>query len=263
MNIAIIGCGYVGKAAAKHWKLAGHAVTAVTRFSKRTDELKKDFDRVFPLDTFSLREALEGQECILLCVAPDASSTYADAYLGTAKALIQNLSGSCQTLLYTSSTSVYGNHHGTLVDENTICNADSENALILLETEKILLQACHSLITCCIFRLGEIIGPGRSLSDRLKRINGSSLPGIGSNPVNLSPLADIVSTFDFALIHRLTGIYNLCSDVHCTRKELYKQVCLEERLTEIVWDPSKKSIHSSSKIVSNAKLKAAGYTFLA
>ena len=46
MNIAILGCGYVGTAAAQHWQAAGHHVTATTTSPERVPELEAIAQRV-------------------------------------------------------------------------------------------------------------------------------------------------------------------------------------------------------------------------
>lgn len=261
MNLLIIGCGYVGKAVAAHARSAGYVVTVTTRSAHKAEELQQFADHVVVLENNNLAKALQNQHAVLLCVAPDNHSSYETTYLQTAKALIEGVGPSTRQILYTGSTSVYGDHNGAVVDEQTMAKPENENTGILLETENFLLKAATPHLNICILRLGEIIGPGRMIVDRLRRLNSTPLPGNGQGATNLSPLEDIVRGIDFALNKKLNGLFNLCNDVHISRKELYDQICLKEGLPKVQWDPSRKSMHAGNKIVSNAKIKNAGFRF--
>lgn len=252
MKILIIGAGYVGKAAAEVWRAQGHMITLTTRFPKRIAELAPFAHQVILMERLS--EALLGQEVVLLSVAPDSSdeSAYEQTYLGTAKALLQNLDRATRQILYTSSSSVYGEHGGAIVDESTQLKPSSRREAILIETENLLLQAPCKV---CILRLGEIIGPGRQIADRLRALNGRPLAGTGESITNLSPIEEILAALGTAVEREWEGIYNICSDLHLTRRTLYEQLCREEGLPPVVWDASRLSPHAGNKTVSNDKFK--------
>lgn len=252
MKILIIGAGYVGKAAASAWKAQGHTLTLTTRFSTRMAELAPFAHRVILIE--HLPEALLGQDIVLLSVAPDSTeeSDYEQTYLGTAKALLQHLDASTRQILYTSSSSVYGEHGGALVDESTVLKPISRKETILIETENLLQMASCKV---CILRLGEIIGPGRRIVDRLHALNGRTLAGTGENITNLSPIEEIVKALTAAVAGEWEGIYNICNDLHIPRRMLYNQICQEEGIPPVSWDASRLSPHSGNKTVSNAKYK--------
>lgn len=270
MEIAIIGCGYVGKALAQAWKKAGHSITATTRSKNRVEELMPVADRVIVLegDLFHFfSTALAMHEVIVLSVAADSHSpqNYESAYLQTANALGAAAAKLpfLRQIIYTSSTSIYGDQNGNWVDETTPPIPTNRNSQILLETEQVLEKAETSKRQVCIYRLGEIYGPGREFSNRLQSLNGRPLPGSGGNYTNIIHLHDIVGAIDFALCKHLNGIYNLCNDVHMLRQELYDRICEKKGFPKVVWDPAIRGIHAGNKRVSNAKLKSAGYRFQA
>jgi len=248
MKICIIGCGYVGSALACHWRDLGHTVTATTRVPERIPELLPIAHRVILLENGNLAPAIEGQDAILLAVAPKRDGSYRETYLETAQRLMHH---NPPYLLYTSSTSVYGDHRGATVDEETIPSPSHTNSSILLETEKTLSPAC-------IVRLGEVVGPNRWISNKIIRMT-APLPGSGHSPVNLSALPDIVRGLDFLLTHRCQGIFNLCHDLHIPRRQLYEQVCQRHSLTPPVWDASQKGSHAGDKIVSSEKIGRIGF----
>lgn len=266
MKITIIGCGYVGSALAIKLKKNGHHVTVTTRSDAKIHSLQSIADDVHILegnDTEAVKRLLASQEAVILSVAADSQDAYESTYLGAAKAIAEaceeapNLS----QIIYTGSTSVYGDHQGKIVNEETPTSPDHPTGKILLATEEILLKMSSKQRNVCIFRLGEIYGPNRQIADRLRRMNGKSLAGNGNSVTNLIHLDDIVEAILFTLNRNLNGIYNLCNDKHVTRKELYTQICQEEEIPEMTWDSSLKSIHSGNKLVSNNKIKACGFQF--
>lgn len=263
MKIGIIGCGYVGQGMALHWKQQGHQVAVTTRRSERIPYLQSFADHVHLLGEQSLHSFVEQQELLLMSMAPDASSDYASTYLQTARQVAKQAhqTPSLQQILYTGSASVYGDHQGAWVDENTPIACTHENAKILYETEQILLECSSKNLKVCIFRLGEIYGPGREIEQRLKRMQHQPFAGTGQSYTNLIHLADILNALNFALEHRLQGLYNLCSDFHVTRKQFYDQICQREKFPPIQWDAQRINVHGGNRCVSNQKIKNSGFTF--
>lgn len=252
-KIIIIGCGYVGKAAAQIWKSRVHALTLTTRSPERVAELSPYADRVLVIQPRQFQEALQGQEIALLSVAPDSALDDESTYLGSAHALIRDRDTTLEQILYTSSSSVYGEHGGALVDESTPLRPVTKREQILVETERVLQTAPCKV---CILRLGEIVGPGRRIVDRLQGLQGRPLAGTGENITNLSPIEEIITALDLAVERKWEGIYNICSDLHIPRRELYERLCKEEGLPPVAWDPSRLSPHAGNKTVSNAKFRS-------
>lgn len=249
MRTIIIGCGYVGSSLARFWRLRGYHVAVTTRNIEKRDALLSIADEVYVGREWG--RATSGKDVVVVTVAPDSADQYENTYLDTARSLLPFLS--TQQVIYTSSTSVYGDNAELHVTEESALYPTSPQARILAETEQVFLQAPH----CCVLRLGEIVGPGRSPIDRLKKME--SFPGTGENPINLSYLDDIVSSIDFAATHRLKGIYNICADDHRSRKEYYESICMKNGLAPPTWDPSKKSMHGGKRIVISDKIKALGF----
>ncbi len=253
MNVLIIGAGYVGRAAAKAWRAHGHFVTLTTRRLERAAELSQEADRVVVIESGNFKAALENQQIVLLCMAPGHPSSDADyekTYLETAKAVLRDQDKSCEQIIYTSSTSVYGEHGGAIVDEETPLRPESHREQILVETEKKLLGAPCKV---CILRLGEIVGPGRQIVDRLRSLNGRPLAGTGANICNISPIVEIVQALLVASEQGWQGVYNICSDQHPTRRELYEKLCVEAQIPPVSWDATRTSPHAGNKCVSSEK----------
>jgi nucleoside-diphosphate-sugar epimerase len=264
-NIAVIGCGYIGSAAAAIWSKQGRHVTATTRKSERLDELAKvsqknllirgnDEDEFIPL--------IANNEAILITIAADSTEDYESAYLNTAK-IFRHLAlemNTPRTLIYTSSTSVYGDHHGLWVDETSELRPATASAKILVDAEKTYLSLDELGWSVCILRFAEIYGPGRELSKRVKQLTGHGLPGTGEHYTNMVHKEDCAASIDYALQHKLEGIFNIADDDHPTRCELYDLIAKKFDLPLVKWDPTLTGLHNGNKRVSNHKIKAEGFT---
>jgi nucleoside-diphosphate-sugar epimerase len=267
MNVAIIGCGYVGTAVAKYWQQKMTlVVTATTTTLSRVSELETFAQKVFVLqgsDREELEKALHGQDCVLLSVAPRRGNSYQDTYLQTAQTVAQVLKKSAvKQLIYTSTCSVYGNHEGQLVDEEAPIVHTTENQQVTYDTEQVLLTELKDKLHVCILRLGGIYGPERELVKIYSRVAGQTRPGDGSEPANWIHLDDIVGAIEFARHYHLQGIYNLVDDANLLSGEVINRVCEKHNLPKVTWDNSQPSNRNYNAKISNQKIKAAGYKLI-
>lgn len=265
MNIAIIGCGYVGYAVAQNSQ--HFPITATTTTPERVKELIAVAQRVIVAqgnDPEALQSVLQNQDVVILSVAPKAANLYTETYLHTAQTLISILRQipSVRHLIYTGSYSLYGDRNGAWVDEETPIKPEAEKAQILSETEQVLLSAQSENLSVCIFRLGGIYGPGRELVKIFSRVPGTTRPGNGEDANNWIHLDDIVGAIEFARQHRLQGIYNLVDDAHLTSRELLDNLFSKHNLPKVIWDSSLKSNRPYNAKVSNQKIKNAGYKLI-
>ncbi len=266
MNIAIIGCGYVGSNLAKFWSQKGYFVTCTTRTIKNAQNLENLCQKAMILkstDLNDLEHLVQNNDLILVTVAADSIDDYENTYLAIAKffrKVAQNFKKP-KKLFYTSSSSVYGEHNGKWVDETSELLAKNDQGKVLIETENAFLSLKEFGWNVCIFRLSEIYGPQRDLASHMKRLQGNIIPGTGHNYTNMVHLEDIVGAIDYAFNHHLEGVFNLSDDDHVIRKELYNQLCDQMNLEHINWDVNLKRLHKGNKRVSNHKIKSQGYTF--
>ncbi len=266
-HVAIIGCGYVGSELAKSLTKKGIIVTCTTRNRKKLPLLHKVAQTAVICkgsDEKELSLVSKDQDALIITVSAESQDDYKNAYLRTAQSLrhIALAKKSPKTLIYTSSTAVYGEQHGFWVDENSPLHPDSEAAQILLETEETYLSLAKLGWRVCIFRLAEIYGPERDLPSRVKDLENHIIPGKGDTFTNMVHVDDIIGASEYALAHSLEGIYNLADDDHPVRRELFDKLCGQLHLKPIVWDPHLAAkMARGNKRVSNHKIKAAGYVF--
>ncbi|WGV24832.1 SDR family oxidoreductase [Halotia branconii] len=268
MNIAIIGCGYVGCAVAQYWQQKmTFIITATTTTPERVPKLQAVAQKVVVTqgnDQVKLKLLLQDQDIVLLSVGAKGLNYYQDAYINTAKTLVSVLQDipSIKQLIYTGSYSVYGDQNGAWVDEEIPANPTNINGEILRETEEILLAASSENLRICILRLGGIYGPNRELVKIFSKVPGTTRPGNGDDVTNWIHLDDIVAAIEFVRQNRLQGIYNLVDDAHLTSRELLDTLLAKYSLPQLTWDSSIKSNRSYNATVSNQKIKAAGYKLI-
>ncbi|TAE58151.1 MAG: SDR family oxidoreductase [Nostocales cyanobacterium] len=267
MNIAIIGCGYVGCAVAQYWQDQDFVITATTTSPERVIELQNVAQKVVVTksnDPETLKAILKHQDIVLLSVGAKNREEYEHTYLETAKTLVSILKylPNIHQLIYTGSYSIYGDRNGVWVDEETPPAPANVNAQILRKTEEILLSADNENLRVCILRLGGIYGPGRELIKIFSRAAGTTRPGKGEDTTNWIHLDDIVGAIEFARHHRLQGIYNLVDDSHLSSKELISNVLTKNNFPDVIWDAANKSNRPHNAWVSNQKIKDAGYEFI-
>ncbi|AFY99800.1 NAD-dependent epimerase/dehydratase family protein [Calothrix sp. PCC 6303] len=267
MNIAIIGCGYVGSAVAKYWhQKMTLMVTATTTTPEKIHELAAFTQKAILLkgdEEEKLQNILKNQDCVLLSIAPGQNNTYEEAYLKTAKNIVKFLENtSVKHLIYTSTCSVYGDQNGMLVDEETAIKPSTKNGEILKQTEQTLLSAANDNLHVCILRLGGIYGAGRELVKIYSRVAGKIRPGTGDEPSNWIHLDDIVGAIELARSQNLSGIYNVVDEENLLNREVIARVCETHNLEPVIWDSSQPSKRNYYARISNQKLKNAGYKFI-
>lgn len=268
MKVAIIGCGYVGKAELQHLRTnSNYVITATTTTPRRVAELEALAHRVEVLkgdDEDGMRELLQNQDAVLLCVGAKNANVYEETYIETAKTLVSALkqAPTVQQVIYTSSYSIYGDKNGEWVDENSPLAPANQNNEILALTERLLMAALSPNLKVCILRLGGIYGPGRELVKIFGRAAGTTRPGAGEDFTNWIHLDDIVGGLTFALHNSLQGIYNLVGDVPLPSRELLERIFATHNLPNVSWDACVPSVRPYNTRVSNHKIKGEGYRFI-
>ncbi len=273
MNIAIIGCGYVGSAVARNWQQEkNYTITVTTTSEQRVADLENIANEVVVIngdDELALRSLLQNQDAVVVSVAPKGdrqvdANVYEQTYLRTAQTLVAALqhAPSVKQVIYTGSYSVYGDSKSVWLDEESPVAPANSNGQVLCDTEQVLLQAANQNLKVCILRLGGIYGEGRELVKIFSRWAGTNRPGKGEYFTHWIHLEDIVSAIDFALLNQLQGIYNLVNDVPMMARDLVELVCEHHNLPKVIWDESADEVKPYNSRVSNHKIKTAGYKFI-
>src|ERR1700731_2761935 len=261
-RILIAGCGYVGEAAADFFHARGWEVEGWRASAESAAQLSAKPYAVRALDISDAVAVswVRGQfDVVLQCASSGGGGPeeYRRVYLAGARNLIQTFSAA--TLLFTSSTSVYAQKDGEMVDETSPAQPAYETGSILRETEELVL-ANNGIVA----RLGGIYGPGRSFFVCKFLAGKSMIDSAGARFINQVHRDDIVSAL-FLLAQRraeLRGqIYNVVDDEPTTAPTVYEWLSRELKPPQPQQGKlsAKRKRGESNKRVSNRKLRALGW----
>ncbi|MCT9872113.1 SDR family oxidoreductase [Paenarthrobacter aurescens] len=172
MTVLIAGCGDLGTEAGLRFAAAGHEVVGLRRSPEKLPsgirglyaDLSKDVPEL-PTDV----------DIVVIAVAADASTegAYRAAYLDGVKNVLDALERQAlepRRILFVSSTAVYKDSGGAVVDESTPTEPTRFSGKVLVEAEELLFARTRGTGTRPVsLRLGGIYGPGRTrLIDQVK-----------------------------------------------------------------------------------------------
>lgn len=174
-TLLVAGCGYLGCEIARLAKSRGWRVVGLTHTAASADQLQRDFSIEAYVADLSSAESLSivasavgGVDLAVHCASTKGGDV--DAYRAVYVDGCTNLLAafSPDRLVFVSSTSVFGQANGETVDETSATDPASPTGGVLLEAERVALDAGGSVV-----RLGGIYGPSRSVLLR-KFLDGSA-----------------------------------------------------------------------------------------
>lgn len=267
MRVLIIGCGYVGLALGRELAARGCQVTGLRRSGGNPAEAEAAGLAWWAAD-ISRRETLppitRPFDAVVHCVASGGGGVedYRRTYLdGTRHVLDWLATAPPRKFVYTSSTGVYGQTDGAVVDETSPTEPTSPTAEILIATEQLLLRAARDhAFPAVILRLAGIYGPRRGYWLRQFLAGEARLEGDGQRVLNMIHRDDVVGAMLAALDRGTSGaIYNVGDDEPVTQWALF--AWLADRLKQpfpppVATDPAAARRRGlTSKRVSNRRLR--------
>lgn len=260
-QVLIAGCGYVGEAAANAFHERGWEVEGWTATAESAAKLS---DRPYPVRAVDVTNqsvvsrASDEFDVVIHCVSSRGGDEeqYRRLYLEGVKNLLRAFPRA--TLLFTSSTSVYAQSDGSVVDESSPAKPRHEKGKILRETEELVLAAPG-----IVARLGGIHGPHRSFF--LSRLlEGRTPPEVNDRLINQIHRDDIVSALLLLAERRADcrgEIFNVVADEPVTANAAYEWLStrLQRPLVSDAANPRQRKRGASNKQVSNRKLRALGW----
>jgi nucleoside-diphosphate-sugar epimerase len=267
----ILGCGYVGAAVARQARAAGLQVDALTRNPTRAAELRELGVNpvVADLATNAWHERIvPGADFVLNCVSAGGGGLdgYRRSYVdGMHSFVAWTRGGPVGTVVYSSSTSVYPQSGGVVVDETTLTEGAGETGRILLEAEAVLRGAGGACGRWFILRLAGIYGPGRHhLLDQV-RAGAAEMTGDGSHHLNLAHRDDI-STAIMAVLASPPAlrdeIFNVVDDTPTHKAEVVQWLAARfgQPVPRFAGGPASARrgfLSPPDRLISNTRLKAA------
>lgn len=189
-SASIVGCGYTGLRLARRLRGLGHPVRG---FGTRADSLRQIAEAGAESALLDLDRApspLEFDGHLVYYSVPPAPSGDRDDRL---EKLLEHMAGKPRRLIYLSTTGVYGDRGGGIVDEETPPAPESARAVRRLAAENTLREWAEARsVSWCILRVPGIYGPGRLPLERLRRRDPVIDPS-EATPTNRIHVEDLVT----------------------------------------------------------------------
>lgn len=259
--MVIAGCGFLGEAAAVFFSQNGWRVLAVSASEASAARLREaGFDALaadITGDLSGISRGWAGADAVIHCASSGRGGE--DAYRAVYRDGLDNLIRSLRPgrILFTGSTSVYSQSDGAWVDEGSLAEPDRATGRILLEAERIAIEAGG-----VVARLAGIYGPGRSVLLR-KFLDGTAvLEAGGGRWINQIHRDDGArALFRLAQPDAPGGIYNVCDDTPATQRDVYGWIAgaIGRPLPPEGPADLNRKRGWTSKRVSNSKLRSTGW----
>ena len=267
-RVLVVGCGFVGEAAADRFHAAGWSVAGWTHSAESAARLGAG--KPYPVaacditDAPGVLAAARGLPAGFSPVAPDrpvgcvssgrgGADQFRRVYLAGARHL--HAAFPAARLVFTGSTSVYAQTGGAWVDEASPADPDRETGRVLRETEQFVLATPGGTVA----RLAGIYGTGRSALLRKFLAGESVIESDGARWLNQIHRDDAAAAlWRLAQPDVAPGVYNTTDDTPLTQLALH--TALAERFALPLPPFGPVDLHRkrgwTSKRVSNRRLRA-------
>jgi len=251
----IVGCGYLGRRVAARWLSQGSRVWGLTRSPERARELAALGIEPLIGDVTapdSIPE-LPPVETMFWAVGFDrtAGSTPRDVHLLGLGRILDLLPPRARTIL-SSSTGVWGNDDGAVVNESTPAHPSREAGIVLLEAEALLHSRVGDRGTA--LRFAGLYGPGRlpRLEDLRVGRPIAADPDSWLNLIHVDDAAQVVSAVAAAGSPR--PMYVVSDGVPVRRREWYAHLARRSGSPPPTWDTAATRTRGADKRVDPALL---------
>jgi nucleoside-diphosphate-sugar epimerase len=248
-KITIIGCGWLGLPLGIHLVEKGLSVRGTTTSKEKLQELDKagingtvlSLGHNFDENWGDLLDA----DVVVVTLPPSVAPQDPEMPLRQIREAISH--SKCQRLIYTSATSVYPSVNGKVTEKDAKYIESPHSGVEMLSLEDVFTDSDGFDTT--VLRLAGLVGgsrmPGRRSAGK-KLSNGGAPMNLVHREDVVNAIAQVISQDDFG------DVYNVCADMHPTRKEFYTAVAEKLNLESPTFEDEEKG---SYKIVSNVKIK--------
>jgi nucleoside-diphosphate-sugar epimerase len=274
MRVLIVGPGYVGLALGQELVRRGHEVFGLRRRGDASGELRSA--GLHPLigditRPETLLDLPAQYDWVVNCIASSygGADDYRRVYLQGARNLLAWLERTPPArLVYTSSTGVYGQNDGSLVDESAPTEPPTATSRVLVETEQVFLTAARERnFPAVVLRVAGIYGPGRGWWFKQFLAGEARLEGEGRRTLNMIHRDDVAGCLIAALERGRPGeVYNAVDDEPVSQRDFFQWLAAQLKrplpppVAEDAEATRKRGV--TNKRLANAKLKSElGYQF--
>jgi nucleoside-diphosphate-sugar epimerase len=230
MNVIIVGCGFLGKAAAQLFSQQQkiNVFAVVLSNESREKLILEQQSGLFHFDVAACDVTSQQSVDLLTHKIPEnalliyavssgggGSSSYASIYRDGLKRIMAGWKP--EKVIFVSSTSVYGQTSGEEVTELSLANPQRETSRLLLEAEEIALEK-NGIVT----RFSGIYGPGRSVLLKKFLTGNAILEEGGHRYINQIHRDDGArALLHLACLKNASGIYNVTDSTPSTQQDIY------------------------------------------
>lgn len=242
LKIAVLGCGYVGAEFARQAHAAGHEVLGVVRSEASRDKLRAEglVAEAFDLQTGDWAFLPGRFDAVVYAASTGGGGpeAYALAYdVGVKRALAWARAVGAHSFVFTSSTGVYRQDDGGVVDEaSPVGGAPTADAI--LGGERAVLAS--GFAKARVLRFGGLYGPGRHhLVDQLRR-GDNVIGGRVDHFINYLHRDDAASSILASVVGGPVGarVYNVGDGKPVTKEALARWIAQRLGVAEPIFDPS-------------------------
>lgn len=277
-RLVIFGCGYLGTALAHAAARGGARVTGLTRNPARAAELAaagiEPIVAELGSNDWHARIA-GGPDWVVNCVSASEFSVeaYRQAYVAGMESILawaRSAPRPIGTFVYTSSTGVYPQGGGVIVDESAPTDGAGPTGRVLAEAEQLLRTAPAAHVRrSFVLRLAGLYGPGRhALLDQL-RSGAEVLNGRGGHRLNLVHRDDAAGAI-LACLRADASVpsatFNVCDGHPVARAELVEWLAARLGIPAPRFDPTHPGVRRGGagvpdRIIRNEAIRrAVGWT---
>ena len=171
-----------------------------------------EFANIIFVNRDKIKEVLAYSTHLLITAPPDDKGCFIFKKYSS-----QILESNIKSLIYISSTGVYGNHNGDWVDENSVLNAKSHFDKIRVKAEKQWKKFCKkNNLNLNIVRISGIYGPERIISFNKKKLDVIIKKNHYFSRIHILDAARLISKIILENFHN--EIWNLADDFPSSRE---------------------------------------------
>lgn len=242
LKIAVLGCGYVGAEFARQARSAGHDVLGIVRSEASRDKLRAEGIAAEAFDLYAGDWALLPHSFDAVVYAASTGGGGPEAYAlaydtGVKRAIAWAREVGAQAFVFTSSTGVYRQDDGRIVDEESVVGG-ATTADAILGGERAVLAS--GFAKARVLRFGGLYGPGRHhLVDQLRR-GDRVIGGRVDHYINYLHRDDAASSILAAVVGGPAGarVYNVGDGKPVTKEALARWIAERLGQGEPVFDPT-------------------------
>jgi nucleoside-diphosphate-sugar epimerase len=253
-----MGGGWLGLAVAEKAMERNHSIKVSTTHKEKSTLLKKKgFDaavvEVSEFDINGENDFFNDVKLLIISIPPGLRKNPDRNYIAVIEQIINKIElTGIEKVIFTSSTSVYGNQAETITEESELLGT-TEAARQIIAVEKKLLE--HKQFESCILRLGGLVGPNRH---PIFTLSGKKNIPNPLSPINFIHQQDAVSII-LHIIENWQGnqAYNAVTPFHPTRIDYYSEMAKIAALEAPAFEKSGivRGIVSANKVIKDLNFK--------